>query len=83
MAEQQPEVIPEEKKTNFGMMIVGPSGSGKSTLTDGLQQFMAAVKRKCCVVNLDPANECIKYKVDINIEDLITLDDVMENLKLG
>jgi hypothetical protein len=41
---------------------------------------MAAIGRKCCVVNLDPANECIKYKVDINIDELVTLDDVMENL---
>ena len=62
------------------MIIVGPSGSGKSTLTDGLQQFMAAIGRKCCVVNLDPANECIKYKFDISIDELVTLDDVMENL---
>ena len=83
MSQEEEQVTPEQIKTNFGMLIVGPSGSGKSTLTDGLQQFMTAVKRKCCIVNLDPANECIKYNVDINIEDLITLDDVMENLKLG
>ena len=60
------EKLQEEVKAqirNFGMVIVGPSGSGKSTLTDGIQQFMNGINRKCCVVNLDPANENIKYEV--------------------
>ena len=35
------------------------------------------------VVNLDPANEQYKYQCDINIQDLITLDDAMEEMSLG
>ncbi|WAR00353.1 GPN2-like protein [Mya arenaria] len=35
------------------------------------------------VVNLDPANDMMKYKPDIDITDLITISDVMDTLKLG
>jgi len=35
------------------------------------------------MVNLDPANECLPYKSDIDVEDLITLDDVMAEFDLG
>ena len=35
------------------------------------------------VVNLDPANDVLPFKPDIDISDLITITDVMENLKLG
>ena len=35
------------------------------------------------VVNLDPANVYIPYKCDINICDLVTLDDIQEELGLG
>ena len=60
-----PEPIPDPRPTNFGALIIGPSGSGKSTLCDGLQQFMNAVKRDCCLVNLDPANDTPKYRVPL------------------
>lgn len=35
------------------------------------------------MVNLDPANETFKYTCDIDIKDLITLDDAMEEMELG
>ena len=35
------------------------------------------------VCNLDPAAEIFKYKCDIDIRDLISLDDVQEELKYG
>jgi len=41
------------------------------------------LKRNILVVNLDPAAETFKYRCDIDVRDLITLDDVMEELKLG
>ena len=41
------------------------------------------LKRRILIVNLDPAAEHFKYKCDIDIRDLIGLDDVMEELKLG
>lgn len=35
------------------------------------------------MVNLDPANDHIPYPCAINIADLITLEDTMNDLKLG
>jgi hypothetical protein len=35
------------------------------------------------VINLDPAAESFKYRCDIDIRDLITLEDVMEEMHLG
>ena len=34
-------------------------------------------------MNLDPANEILPYKCALDISELITLDDVMDNLNLG
>jgi GTPase SAR1 family protein len=39
--------------------------------------------RKVTVVNLDPANDILPYKCDVDISDLITVSDVMDNLSLG
>nr|CAB3250617.1 GPN-loop GTPase 2 [Phallusia mammillata] len=75
--------MPLFKKTAFGQVVIGPPGSGKTTYCHGLQQFLKAVKRECCVVNLDPANDFIPYECDIDINDLVTVEDVMKNLSLG
>jgi hypothetical protein len=32
------------------------------------------------VINLDPAAEYFKYKCDVDIRDLITLEDVMQEM---
>lgn len=42
-----------------------------------------ATKRPLSVVNLDPAAEHFNYPVAIDIRELISLDDVMEELNLG
>ena len=73
----------DEKRPVFGVMVIGPSGSGKTTFCDGLQQFLQSVRRKNCVINLDPANENARYRASIDIKELICLDDVMRELKLG
>lgn len=75
--------IPPEANPIFGVLVIGPSGSGKSTLCDGLQQFMDGVRRPSCVINLDPANESAKYRMGVDIQDLVKLDEVMESLNLG
>jgi len=48
----------------YGCLIIGPSGSGKTTFCYGLQQFFSQIDRKCVLVNLDPANETMGYKVN-------------------
>jgi len=67
----------------FAQIVVGPPGSGKTTYCHGLQQLFAATKRDCAIVNLDPANENIPYKCDIDISSLITLEDAIDAFGLG
>ncbi|KAF2690442.1 hypothetical protein K458DRAFT_289471 [Lentithecium fluviatile CBS 122367] len=67
----------------FAQLVIGPPGSGKSTYCDGMQQFMAAIERKCSVVNLDPANDHTSYEPAVDVRDLVTIDDIMEQEALG
>lgn len=67
----------------FAQLVIGPPGSGKSTYCDGMQQFMRAIERKCSVVNLDPANDHCAYEPAVDVRDLVTIDDIMEQEALG
>ena len=67
----------------YGQLVIGPPGSGKSTYCAGMSQFLQETGRKVSVVNLDPANDQLPYKCDVNISELVTLEDVMEYLRLG
>ena len=58
-------------------------GSGKSTYCYGLQQWMDCIKRPACIVNMDPANDVTQYSAGIDIKQLITVEDVMQEKKLG
>ena len=46
-------------------------------------QHLRLNKRSCFYVNLDPAAEDFAYEPDLNIKDLISLEDVMEEMGLG
>ena len=87
---QNPETMDQENQEQkeiqhqiYGVLVIGPSGSGKSTLCDGLDQFLTSIKRPHAIINLDPANDNIKYDCDINISSLIQLDEVQKELELG
>lgn len=67
----------------YGQLVIGAPGSGKSTYCSGMEQLLQQLGRPCVLVNLDPANDFIPYKCDIDIRELITVNDVMEFLKLG
>ena len=73
----------KEVRVNFGQIVIGPPGSGKTTYCHGMQQFMKAIGRECCVINLDPANDFIPYDCQIDINELVTVEDVMKHLSLG
>jgi GTPase SAR1 family protein len=45
------------------VVVIGAPGTGKTTFTNALQQFVGQLDRKHAIVNLDPANENIEYKV--------------------
>lgn len=67
----------------FGQMVIGPAGSGKSTFCHAIGEYCKAAKRTLYIVNLDPAAEHFAYDVAFDIRDLISVDDVTEELKLG
>jgi broad-specificity NMP kinase len=52
----------EEIGTRFGIIMLGAPGTGKSTFCNALQDLMVEVlDRAHCIINLDPANEHMKY----------------------
>jgi|UniRef100_A0ACD5WCQ5 GTPase SAR1 family protein len=67
----------------FAQLVIGPAGSGKSTYCSGLFQHCETVGRRIHMVNLDPAAEHFSYPVSTDIRELISLDDVMEELGMG
>ncbi|KAK7147113.1 hypothetical protein R3I94_009833 [Phoxinus phoxinus] len=74
---------PSKPALHFGQVVIGPPGSGKTTYCRGMLEFLSQLGRKVVVVNLDPANETLPYPCAVDISELITLDDVMDSLKLG
>ncbi|KAI9862529.1 MAG: ATP binding protein [Trichoglossum hirsutum] len=69
--------------SKFGVLVMGPAGSGKTTFCTALIQYLRNNKRSCFYVNLDPAAEEFAYEPDLDIKDLISLEDVMEDVGLG
>ncbi|CAN4096212.1 unnamed protein product [Withania somnifera] len=67
----------------YAQLVIGPAGSGKSTYCSTLYQHCETTRRTIHVVNLDPAAENFEYPVAMDIRELISLDDVMEELGLG
>jgi hypothetical protein len=67
----------------FAQLVIGPPGAGKSTYCNGMHQFLGAIGRKCSVVNLDPANDKTSYPCALDVRDLVTLEEIMDEHKLG
>jgi GTPase SAR1 family protein len=67
----------------FGQLVTGPPGAGKTTYCHGMHQFLTALHRPVHIINLDPAVEDPPYPCAVNITDLITLPQIMEEHKLG
>lgn len=69
--------------SRFGVVVMGPAGAGKTTFCSALISHLRACKRSAFYVNLDPAATDFVYEPDLDIKDLISLEDVMEELSLG
>lgn len=67
----------------FAQLVIGPPGAGKSTYCNGMHQFLGAIGRKCSVVNLDPANDKTSYPCALDVRDLVTLEEIMDEDHLG
>ena len=72
-----------QPSTRFGQLVIGPPGSGKTTYVAAMAELLRALGRKVAIVNLDPANENMTYTSDVDIADLVQVEDVMEQMKLG
>lgn len=69
--------------TIFGQIIVGPPGSGKTTYCKFIRESLKQCGRNTKIINLDPANDCLPYKPAIDITELVKVETVMEETKLG
>ncbi|XP_078176355.1 P-loop containing nucleoside triphosphate hydrolases superfamily protein [Carex rostrata] len=67
----------------YAQLVIGPAGSGKSTYCSSLYDHCVTTRRRIDIVNLDPAAENFNYPVSMDIRELISLDDAMEELGLG
>lgn len=69
--------------SKFGVLAIGPAGAGKTTFCSALIEHLKTNRRSCFYINLDPAAEEFVYQPDLDIKELITLEDVMEEMHLG
>lgn len=67
----------------YAQLVIGPAGCGKSTYCQTIQEHCENTGRLCKVVNLDPAAESFAYTCSVDIRDLISVDDVMEEMDYG
>jgi GPN-loop GTPase len=67
----------------FAQLVIGPPGAGKSTYCNGMQQFMGAIGRKASIVNLDPANDRTTYDAAVDVQEIVTLEEIMRDEELG
>ncbi|KAI4733940.1 hypothetical protein E4T50_15509 [Aureobasidium sp. EXF-12298] len=69
--------------SKYGVLAIGPAGAGKTTFCSALIGHLKNSRRSCFYINLDPAAEEFVYEPDLDIRELITLEDVMEEMGLG
>ncbi|KAK3311224.1 GPN-loop GTPase [Chaetomium strumarium] len=69
--------------SKFGVMVMGPAGVGKSTFCASLITHLQLNRRSAFYVNLDPAAEHFEHQPDLDIKDLISVEDVMDEMQLG
>ncbi|KFA66494.1 hypothetical protein S40285_00675 [Stachybotrys chlorohalonatus IBT 40285] len=69
--------------SKFGAMVMGPAGAGKSTFCAALITHLQLNRRSAFYVNLDPAAESFEHTPDLDIKELISLKDAMEEVGLG
>ncbi|EKM80352.1 hypothetical protein AGABI1DRAFT_113547 [Agaricus bisporus var. burnettii JB137-S8] len=69
----------------YAVLVTGPAGAGKSTFSASFMTHLQNSKRTGHLVNLDPAasTSSFEYEPVIDIKDLISLDDVMNELQFG
>jgi GTPase SAR1 family protein len=69
----------------YAVFVTGPAGAGKSTFCANAVTHLQTLKRTVHWVNLDPAADPESFETapTIDIRDLISLEDVMNELGYG
>ncbi|KAF9482463.1 hypothetical protein BDN70DRAFT_801376 [Pholiota conissans] len=69
----------------YAVLVTGPAGAGKSTFTGAFLNHLRIAKRTAHLVNLDPAASpsSFEFQPAIDIKDLVSLEDVMNELEYG
>ncbi len=67
----------------IAQIVMGPAGTGKTTYCTAMANYCREQNRTVHIVNLDPAVVSMPYEASINISDLVSLDDVLEERLLG
>ncbi|KAL7078228.1 hypothetical protein ACQ4LE_002384 [Meloidogyne hapla] len=69
----------------YAQLVIGPAGSGKSTYCATIQDHCKTIGRNIFVVNLDPAAETFAYDCAVDIRELISVEDVLDDkeIKMG
>ncbi|GAA5846955.1 hypothetical protein JCM5353_002544 [Sporobolomyces roseus] len=67
----------------YAVLVTGPAGAGKSTFCASLITHAQSLGRSVHLFNLDPAADKFEYPPSIDIKDLVSLNEVMEDLELG
>ena len=80
---QEEYVTHPTKMPRFVQFVMGPAGTGKSTYCKTIQEHCQTTKRSMRVINLDPAAEEFLYEASLDIKELISVEDVMEQLGFG
>ncbi len=65
--------------------ILGPAGSGKTTLTHALLDYLRHYNPEISVIsiNLDPGVQKLPYNPNIDIQDYVTVDQIVKQRGLG
>ncbi|SGY23684.1 BQ5605_C019g08968 [Microbotryum silenes-dioicae] len=65
------------------VLVTGPAGAGKSTFCASLITHAQSLGRSVHLFNLDPAADKFEHPPSIDIKDLVSLEEVMDDLQLG
>lgn len=67
----------------FAQIVMGPAGSGKSTYIRRVMEHFEVTRRTVHAVNLDPAADELNYPATIDIRDVYSVAEAMEEHGFG
>jgi len=65
------------------VFIIGTAGAGKSSFTAAFAEWLRMSKQDVSTVNLDPGAITLPYSPDVDVRNLVNLENLMEEYRLG